>query len=561
MKLCPLCDTPYPNHLTNCSTDGAMLIESRELEPGTVIRNKYRIVRALGHGGMGTVYLAEHLLLGRMKALKFISSDLSRDSKFLKRFRLEAQVMIELRHPNIVEVIDLDQAEDGSPYIAMEYVSGPGLRQVLASGHFRVERALEIARGVALGLGMAHAGGVIHRDVKPENILLAGGADRPEIPKLLDFGIAAMKESSTAISRTRGLMLTPEYAAPEQWKGMAAEELDGRTDLYALGGVLHEMLTGRTSFRSHNTDGWMYQHLQAELIAPRLLRPELGQWPGLDALVMRLLAKDREDRPSGVAEFVRELDAVRSRTRSREVQVKTVFEGPRETVVERETAQFSEPLRSRPAAAKETRPAAGVNAPAANLPAKPDARLRIARVAAIVINLPLAVFELPEGLQRIDKALWFGNDIYGMMVRVGIVFGLLLAVWNLRTLREAARARNFVFVAASVASALSAVQLGSHGPLAKYNVLTIVILGAIFLALACTFILRRSWRQGIAAAVAAPAIYYLVAMLMKYMPTSPFHTFANNLAPLYWQAGFFAGIFGVAKLETWRRQRHNTAVR
>jgi serine/threonine protein kinase len=214
MKICPLCDTVWPNHHTNCGADGAMLIESRELEPGTLIRQKYRIVRALGRGGMGTVYLAEHILLGRQRALKFISGELSHDPKFLKRFRMEAQASIELRHPNIVEVVDLDQAEDGSPYIAMEFVDGPGLRQALAGGAFRVERALGLTRGIALGLGLAHAKGIIHRDVKPENILLAGGNGIPETPKLLDFGIAAMKESSPAVSRTRGLMLTPEYAAP-----------------------------------------------------------------------------------------------------------------------------------------------------------------------------------------------------------------------------------------------------------------------------------------------------------------------------------------------------------
>jgi serine/threonine-protein kinase len=307
MKTCPLCDAAYPNHQTNCPTDGAMLIERRELEPGTVIRGKYRIVRFLGRGGMGTVYLAEHILLGRQRALKFISSELSQDPRFLKRFRHEAQAAIELRHPNVVEVVDLDQAEDGSPYIAMEYVEGPDLRQELAHGPFAVERALAIARGVAQGLAVAHAKGIVHRDVKPENILLAGGNGKPEIPKLLDFGIAAMKESATAISRTRGLMLTPEYAAPEQWKGMAADELDGRADLYALGGVLHEMLTGQTCFHSHNTEGWMYQHLQAEPQAPSLLRPELRNWPGLDALVLRLLARDREQRFPSVAAFLEAL--------------------------------------------------------------------------------------------------------------------------------------------------------------------------------------------------------------------------------------------------------------
>jgi serine/threonine-protein kinase len=307
MKTCPLCDSAYPNHQTNCSTDGALLIESRELEPGTLIRGKYRIVRLLGRGGMGTVYLADHILLGRQRALKFISSELSQDPRFLKRFRHEAQAASELRQANVVEVVDLDQAEDGSPYIAMEFVDGTDLRHALAAGAFPVERALAIARGIAQGLSAAHAKGIIHRDVKPENILLARGNGGAETPKLLDFGIAAMKESATAVSRTRGLMLTPEYASPEQWKGMASEELDCRADLYALGGVLYEMLTGQTAFHAHNTEGWMYQHLQEEPQPPSRLRPELKSFPGLDELVLRLLAKDRELRFSSAAAVIEAL--------------------------------------------------------------------------------------------------------------------------------------------------------------------------------------------------------------------------------------------------------------
>lgn len=310
MKTCPLCETAYPSNHTNCPTDGALLIESRQLEPGTVIRGKYRIERQLGRGGMGTVYLAEHILLGRQRALKFISSELSQDSTFLRRFRREAQAATQLQHPNVVQVVDLDQGEDGSPYMAMEYVEGPDLRHALAAGALPVERALAIARGIAQGLGEAHAKGIIHRDVKPENILLAGGNGAPEIPKLLDFGIAAMKESTTAASRTHGLMLTPQYASPEQWKGMASELLDGRADLYALGGVLNEMLTGQTCFHSHSTEGWMYQHLQEQSLPPSQSRPELANWPGLDDLVLRLLAKDREQRPRDAAELVRMLDAV-----------------------------------------------------------------------------------------------------------------------------------------------------------------------------------------------------------------------------------------------------------
>jgi serine/threonine-protein kinase len=312
MKLCPLCDTAYPNHHTNCPTDGAMLIESRELEPGTVVRSKYRIGRVLGRGGMGTVYLAQHLLLDQPRALKFMSAELSQDPKFLKRFCLEAMAATKLRHPNVIEVVDLDQAEDGSPFIAMEYAEGAGLRQAMADAPFPVERALSIARGVALGLALAHDEGVIHRDIKPENILLAKKPGKPEVPKILDFGIAAMKESATAVSHTRGLMLTPEYASPEQWKGTPAGQLDGRVDLYALGGVLYEMLTGRTSFHAHNTEGWLYQHLQVAPEAPSKVRPDLAGWNGLDELVLRLLEKDCDRRTASAEQFVRELDAVRS---------------------------------------------------------------------------------------------------------------------------------------------------------------------------------------------------------------------------------------------------------
>ena len=312
MKTCPLCGAAYANDHSRCAKDGAMLVVSMELEPGRVISGKYRIVRLLGRGGMGTVYLADHILLGRQRALKFISNELSQSPRFLARFRREAQAAIELRHPNVIEVVDLDQAEDGSPYIAMEYVDGMDLRDALRAGAFPVDRALIVARGLALGLGAAHAKGIVHRDLKPENILLAFGDGKAETPKLLDFGIAAVKEISTELSLTRGLILSPMYAAPEQWSGMASAKLDGRVDIYALGGVLYEMLTGQTVFRSHNSAGWMQQHLHEEPHPPSRQRPELANWPGLDALVLRLLAKDREQRPRDAAKVVEMLDGVRS---------------------------------------------------------------------------------------------------------------------------------------------------------------------------------------------------------------------------------------------------------
>jgi len=305
MKTCPVCDTPYPDQHATCPTDGAVLIELRELEPGHIVRGKYRIVRKLGAGGMGVVYLGEHLMLGGQLALKFLATELSRNPKFIKRFRREARAAYQLRDPNIVEVADLDQDEDGSLFIAMEYVNGPSLRSVLeeALRGLPIRRALHIARGIAAGLAAAHARGAIHRDVKPENILLGVQPDGSDLPKVLDFGIATMTEGITNLSNTRGLLLTPEYAAPEQWRGTPAAELDGRTDLYALGGVLYEMLTGRTPFHAENAEGWMYQHLQGTPPSLELLRPELAwEHPGLEAIVMRLMAREREHRfPSATA--------------------------------------------------------------------------------------------------------------------------------------------------------------------------------------------------------------------------------------------------------------------
>jgi serine/threonine-protein kinase len=288
-----------------------VLIVSHELAAGALVRGKYRIVSKLGQGGMGVVYLAEHLLLGGNVALKFLAGDLSKDPRFIKRFRMEARAAHQLRHPNIVEVTDLDQSEDGSLFIAMEYVAGKSLRGAMdeeRSG-FGVPRALELTRGIVSGLAAAHAQGTVHRDVKPKNVLLAHTADGRELPKVLDFGIAAMAESATQTSMTRGLLLTPGYAAPEQWMEMPAAEMDGRTDLYAVGCVLYEMLTGHTPFHAHNMEGCRRQHMEETPKSPSELRPELANWTGLDGLVMRLLAKNRDDRPRD-AEALSLLDGV-----------------------------------------------------------------------------------------------------------------------------------------------------------------------------------------------------------------------------------------------------------
>ncbi|MGB8261911.1 MAG: serine/threonine-protein kinase [Terracidiphilus sp.] len=314
MKICPFCNTEFPTQQSSCPSDGARLVEIRTWEPGALIGGKYRILAMLGRGGMGVVYKAEHIALEEVRALKVMSSALCEDSTFVKRFRREAQAARRLHHPNAVHVDDLDQAEDGSLFIVMDYVDGVTLGRLLDStkSPLPVERALAIARGVAEGLAAAHAVGMVHRDIKPENIILARDPQGRDLPRILDFGIVAMREGPSTVI-TRRPLLTPDYAAPEQWRGTPAAELDGRTDLYGLGGVLYEMLTGQTPYHAHNYEGWMYQHLMEQPRPPSALHPELARIPGLDTLVLRLLEKKREDRPASAQAFLEELNLVEAR--------------------------------------------------------------------------------------------------------------------------------------------------------------------------------------------------------------------------------------------------------
>jgi serine/threonine protein kinase len=351
MKTCPQCETGYPDSQISCPTHGLPLNEIRDLKPGMVIHQSYRIVRKLGQGGMGAVYLAQHILMNEPRALKFLSPELSCDAAFTGRFLREVRVLRQIRNRNVVDCGDLESAEDGSLFFSMEFVDGPDLRTFLNSmkgtgfspyiqankmdgalapaGSLPVPLALSIARQIAEGLGAAHSKGMVHRDIKPENILMARDAGA-WLPKIADFGIVATKESSTAYTRTGGTLLTMAYAAPEQWRGTAAASLDGRTDLYALGGLLYEMLTGQTPFRAENYEGWSRQHQTTPPQPPSALRPDLANWQGLDALVLRLLAKDRNDRPKDVAVLLGLLDAVVSASLAR-----------RETVIENNAHNLS----------------------------------------------------------------------------------------------------------------------------------------------------------------------------------------------------------------------------
>ena len=316
MKYCDNCHSAYPDDFTICPRDQGSLRYASELVPGVVIRGKYEILEKIGAGGMATVYRARHLAFGEIVAIKLVGLKLAHDADFLKRFRTEAVVTRKLQHPNAVRVEDLDTTEDGRPFIVMEYVNGRSLREVIRTeGALPLPRAVAIARQACSALAAAHTIGITHRDIKPDNILLApspGG----DIVKVLDFGIAKVKEGSFDTgegytpTQTGMVMGTPQYISPEQAMGKRGAEVDGRSDLYSLGVVLYEMVTGRLPFSSDTAMGMILHHLQTAPTPPQLARADLSIPGPLSDLLMKALQKDRDRRFASADEMLAALDSV-----------------------------------------------------------------------------------------------------------------------------------------------------------------------------------------------------------------------------------------------------------
>lgn len=315
MKYCDVCHFTYPNEFTTCPKDQAVLRLTSDIASGTIIRNKYLILEKLGAGGMAAVYRARHLAFNEICALKVVSTKLMDDEAFLKRFKTEAVVTRKLQHPNAVRVDDLDATEDGRPFIVMECVEGRDLRSVIQhEGPMHVERALGIARQVASALAEAHHLGITHRDIKPDNILLVTQEDGSELVKVLDFGIAKVREGAMDLgggytaTKTGMVVGTPQYISPEQAMGKQGDAIDGRADLYSLGVVLYEMLTGRLPFDSDTPVGLLLHHIQTTPTPPHELCPELGIPEALSLLLMKALEKDRERRFQSADEMSEALD-------------------------------------------------------------------------------------------------------------------------------------------------------------------------------------------------------------------------------------------------------------
>ncbi|WEK61515.1 MAG: Stk1 family PASTA domain-containing Ser/Thr kinase [Candidatus Microbacterium colombiense] len=271
-----------------------------------VLAGRYRVGELIGHGGMAKVYRGQDLTLGREVAIKILDPDLARDTAFRTRFRLEAQAASRMSHPSIVRVYDAGDPSNGEspsddpPYIVMELISGTLLKDIIARGPVPVEDAVRYTDGILEALDYSHRAGVVHRDIKPGNVMVT---DKGQV-KVMDFGIArAVSDSSSTVAETTQIIGTAAYFSPEQAKG---EPVDARADLYSTGVVLYELLTGRQPFRGESPVAVAYQHVSETPLAPTEVNEDS---PGaLDPVVLRALAKDPYQRYPDAAHFRAALD-------------------------------------------------------------------------------------------------------------------------------------------------------------------------------------------------------------------------------------------------------------
>ncbi|MFC1806545.1 serine/threonine-protein kinase, partial [Planctomycetota bacterium] len=256
----------------------------------------FEILGRLGQGGMGTVYKARQVSMNRVVALKVLPPKLAKDKSFVQRFIREAQSAASLQHPNIVQGIDVGVA-DGYYYFAMEFVDGSTVKDLITrQGRVDERRALEIARDVARALEHAHKRGIIHRDIKPDNVMLTAEGE----VKLADLGLARRVEDAGSVTLEGTALGTPYYMAPEQVRGQP--DVDTRADIYALGASLYHMVTGTVPYDGANATAIITKHVTDPAPSARTANPETSR--ACDELIARMMAKDRDDRPQTPAELL-----------------------------------------------------------------------------------------------------------------------------------------------------------------------------------------------------------------------------------------------------------------
>ena len=283
-------------------SDTAAVVEGRPAL-GSVLGGKFRTVRQLGEGGMGVVFEAEHILSGKHVAIKWMQPDVASQPQAVERFLREARACALVRHPNVVDVYDVVHEGD-VVFLVMELLEGEPLSAALGRGGMPAHELIALLIEAMRGVSAAHRQGVIHRDIKPDNIFLEREADRStRTPKVLDFGISKLNAEGMALTQTGVMLGTPMYMSFEQLRGV--RDIDVRTDVYAFGVILYEALTGRTPYEAQNLAELIYKIANIEPIAPKVLRPEIPS--RLERIILTAMAKDRDARFDSLDVMIREL--------------------------------------------------------------------------------------------------------------------------------------------------------------------------------------------------------------------------------------------------------------
>ncbi len=308
MKVCPTCGREWPDDVLFCADDGTPLrvfLSDADDLVGTVVADRYRIKKQLGQGGMGAVYLGEHVRIGKEVAIKVISRQLASDSEAIVRFTREARNAARIEHPNVCAIHDFGETADGLMYLAMEYVKGESLANLLRrEGRLTVQHAAAIVVQCSHALQAAHDLDIVHRDIKPHNIMVSTDRDGADVVKVVDFGIAkaVAGDAGTTITKTGFVVGTPQYLSPEQASG---GPLDGRSDTYSLALVYFEMLTGTLPFKGETVQEIILQRITTEPMTLLEAWPDRNLADRLQPVFDRALARDREQRYNTVLEFGR----------------------------------------------------------------------------------------------------------------------------------------------------------------------------------------------------------------------------------------------------------------
>ncbi len=322
---CDACGTSNPPESKFCGKCGTPLTFGAP-KPGDIIADRYRVVAPIGRGAMGTVYRAEHVQISKVLAIKLLHRELEQIPENVTRFHREAESASRLNHPNTVHVFDFGRTKSGSLYIVMEFVDGDDLAKIIdKDGPMPFGRVAYLCAQVAGSVADAHAAGIVHRDLKPENIVIAEGRDG-ETAKVLDFGLAKLFEGNfeTQVTSSGTIVGTPYYMSPEQIQG---QELDGRSDVYAIGAIMYECLVGQPPFEAPNPVGVLSKHLSEEPSPPSARSP-LSVPAEADEIVLRCLEKDPERRYQTAEELRQDLIAYLSTVGSGDWRLSGVGQPP-----------------------------------------------------------------------------------------------------------------------------------------------------------------------------------------------------------------------------------------